>query len=90
MGTQIGFLIAGIALVSLCALRCLFLWIRKCVRDRRGIGTALKEVVLQELDNFRDPMGGGNEYDEDGESSASASPSETGTRQQQRGGQSRA
>ena len=80
MGTQTGFLIAGIALVSLCALRCLFLWIRKCVRDRRGIGTALKEVVLQELDNFREPMGGHDDDDDE----SSASPTSTGTRGAQR------
>ena len=74
---HLGFAIAATALVSICLIRFLFLWVRKCVCERRGIGTSLKEVVLQELDNMRTPMGG--EYDEE-EDSSQSSPS-TATRQ---------
>ena len=55
------FIVVGAVLGGGCCLKITVLWVRKWLRGRRnnlGLGSALKEVVLQELDNFREPMGG--------------------------------
>ena len=75
------FIVVGAVLGGGCCLKITVLWVRKWLRGRRnnlGLGSALKEVVLQELDNFREPMGGWDQDTDDDE--VVVKPTETATR----------